>query len=271
VSPFIPKDEALLREAAATLRAAGIESPRREARWLAQHVGGDGVALAPLLARRAAREPLAYVLGHQEFWTLDFAVSPATLVPRADSETLIEAALATRPDRASVRRILDLGTGTGCLLLAALSEYPLAFGVGVDCVAEAATLAARNAAANGLDDRSAFLVADWAAPLRGRFDLVLSNPPYVESAVIPTLMPDVARHEPQSALDGGADGLDGWRAVLAALPALLARGGIAVVELGAGQAGQACSLARDAGYCDPALHLDLAGIARAAVLAFPID
>ena len=269
MNPEGSRREALLREATATLRAAGLESPRREARWLLEHAAGDADAFRAFLARRAAREPLAYLLGHQEFWTLDLAVSAATLIPRPDSETLIAAALAARPDRAAVRRILDLGTGTGCLLLAALTEFPAAFGVGTDFVPEAAALAARNAAANGLAGRSAFLCADWAAPLAGRFDLVLSNPPYIESGTIAGLMPEVARHEPRSALDGGADGLDAYRALLAALPDLLAPGGVAVLELGAGQAESVAALARRAGFCDPALRHDLAGIARAAVLAFP--
>ena len=260
--------ESLLRDATAALRAAGLESPRREARWLLEHAGGDADAFRALVVRRAAREPLAYLLGHQEFWTLDLAVSTATLIPRPDSETLIAAALAARPDRGAVRRVLDLGTGTGCLLLAALTEFPAAFGVGTDVVPEAAALAARNAAACGLAGRSAFLCADWAAPLAGRFDLVLANPPYIESATIAGLMPEVAHHEPRSALDGGADGLDAYRAVLAALPDLLAPGGVAVLELGVGQAGPVTALARHAGFCDPALRQDMAGIARAAVLAF---
>jgi release factor glutamine methyltransferase len=261
----------LLTQAAAALRAAGIEGARREARWLLEHAAGDAHAFRALIARRAAREPLAYLLGHQEFWTLDLAVSPATLIPRPDSETLITAALAARPDRAAVRRILDLGTGTGCLLLAALAEFTEAFGIGVDRVPAAAALAAHNAAANGLAGRSAFLCADWAAPLAGRFDLVLSNPPYIESDTIATLMPEVARYEPRGALDGGAEGLDAYRALLAVLPDLLARGGVAVLELGMGQAGPVAALARRARYCDPVLHHDLAGIARVAVLAFPSD
>jgi release factor glutamine methyltransferase len=263
--------EALLRAATAALREAGIDAPRREARWLLEHAGDDADEFRALVARRAAREPLAFLIGRQDFWTLDFEVSPATLIPRADSETLIIATLATRPDRAAIRRILDLGTGTGCLLLAALTEYKAAFGVGVDRVEEAAALAARNAAANGLAGRCAMVCADWAAPLAGTFDVVLSNPPYIESDTIAGLMPEVAAHEPRSALDGGADGLDAYRAVLRALPGLLAPGGVAVLELGEGQAAAVAALAREAGFREPALRHDPAGIARAAVLGFLSD
>ena len=260
--------ELLLREATTALRAAGIDSPRREARWVLEHVAGDPGAFRAMIVRRAAREPLAFLIGSQDFRGLELEVSPATLIPRADSEALILAAIAAHPDRGAVHRILDLGTGTGCLLLAALTEFPAAFGVGVDRVPEAAALAARNARSNGLDSRCAMVCADWAAPLEGAFELVLSNPPYIESATIAGLMPEVASHEPRSALDGGPDGFDAYRALLAALPALLAPGGVAVLELGAGQADSVAALARVAGFRVAALQHDLAGIARAAVLVF---
>jgi release factor glutamine methyltransferase len=268
-----------LRRAAAALEQAGIDSPGYEARLLAAHALGlpqsalldrampvDPAGLEALLVRRAAREPMALILGHQGFWTLDFEVSAATLIPRADSETLIEAALAAFPDRASVRRVLDLGTGTGCLLLAALSEFPAAWGVGVDRSPAAAALAARNAGRNGLAGRTALLCADWASAMRGRFDLILSNPPYIESAAIAGLMPEVAAHEPASALDGGADGLDAYRALIPTLPALLAPGGAAVLEMGLGQAESLLNLSRAAGFESPGLRHDLGGVARALVL-----
>ncbi len=164
-----------------------------------------------------------------------------------------------------MHRVLDLGTGTGCLLIAALQEFPGAFGVGVDRVPGAALLAARNAASLGFADRAAFLVADWAAPLAGSFDLVLSNPPYIPTGDLPGLMPEVAEHEPASALDGGADGLAAYRRILAALPALLASGGVAVIELGIGQAHDVAALAEAAGFAT-ALRNDLAGIPRALIL-----
>ncbi len=271
---------ALIGQARAALAAARIESAGLEARLLVAHALGlepaslllgsetvhDAPLLPALLARRAAREPLALILGRREFWSLDLAVSAATLVPRPETETLIEAALAARPDRGAVRRILDLGTGTGCLLLAALGEFPAAWGLGVDLAPAAAALAAANAARLGLAPRAAFLCADWAASIAGRFDLVLANPPYIESAAIAGLMPEVARHEPRRALDGGADGLDAYRRIVASLPRLLGPGGVAVLELGQGQADAVAGLAREAGLAAPALRADLAGIPRALIL-----
>ena len=218
-----------------------------------------------LLARRAAREPVALILGWAEFWSLRFQVSPATLIPRPDSETLIEAALAARPG--GVGSVLDLGTGTGCLLLAALHEFKAAWGVGTDRSPAAAGLAAANARSLGLAHRAAIVAADWAAPIGARFDLVLSNPPYIASAEIAGLMPEVARFEPARALDGGQDGLDAYRTLLAALPGLLRPGGIGIFELGAGQAGPVGALARQAGFSRVATRADLGGIERALVVS----
>jgi release factor glutamine methyltransferase len=274
----IPAEQALRRGAEA-LRTAGIDAPRLEARLLLAHALGISRedllrgrdlpvatdAYDALIARRAAHEPLALILGRREFWSLDFAVSSATLIPRPESETLIEAALAAFPDRCAVRSVLDLGTGTGCLLLAALSEFPATFGLGVDRVPDAAALAARNAAALGLAGRAAFLAGDWAAALAGRFDLILSNPPYIATEDLAGLMPEVAAHEPISALDGGADGNDAYRRIIADLPRLLAERGVAIIELGAGQAGPVCALAQAAGLRTE-LRADLAGIPRALVL-----
>ncbi len=271
---------AALCHAGRQLRAAGFEAPRLEARLLLAHALGCRTVdllrdphtpvpaeaarrFADLLRRRLDHVPAAHLLGCQEFWSLSFVVSPATLVPRADSETLIEAALALFPDPRAVRRVLDLGTGTGCLLLAALAEFPQATGLGVDLVPEAAALARGNARRQGQADRAAFVVADWAAALAGRFDLVLGNPPYVESAAIGGLMPEVARHEPASALDGGADGLDAYRAIVAALPRLLAPGGRVVLELGLGQRPAVERLALAAGLRMFGYRSDLAGIPRA--------
>ncbi|MBU8539426.1 peptide chain release factor N(5)-glutamine methyltransferase [Falsiroseomonas tokyonensis] len=275
---------AFLCQAGQMLRAAAIESPRLEARLLLGHAMGatpeqllrDSRAAVPPeavarfragLAARLAHVPMAHILGRQGFWTLDLAVSPASLIPRPDSESLVEAALEAFPDVAAPLHILDLGTGTGCLLLAVLSERPRAFGIGLDRAPAAAALAAANAAANGLAGRSAFLAGDWATALDGRFDLVLSNPPYIESAAIPGLMPEVARYEPALALDGGADGLAAYRALAQALPGLLAPGGVAVLELGQGQRQTVEGLALAAGLAPLSCRRDLGGVERALVLA----
>jgi release factor glutamine methyltransferase len=272
-----------LCQAGQRLRGAAIEAPRLEARRLLAHVLGtseeallrDPRAAVPadkaahfaaLLARRVAHEPFAYLTGRVGFWTLDLEVSPATLIPRADSESLIEAALEACPDQGAALRVLDLGTGTGALLLAVLSEFPAAQGIGLDLKPEAAALAARNAARLGLAGRARFLAGDWATALSGRFDLVLCNPPYIESAAIPGLMPEVARHEPASALNGGADGLAAYRHIIADLPRLLVPRGVAVLELGQGQQAAVEALARAAGLTPEACRADLGGVPRALVL-----
>ena len=254
----------------------GVEGARFEARLLLAAAAGvdqAGLLGAPerlvemgryraMVARRAAREPLAYILGWQEFWSMRFAVSPATLIPRADSETLLEAAVAIgRP----FGRILDLGTGTGCLLLAALSEFSEAWGVGVERNPGAAALARSNAATLGMAGRCAMVVGDWGAALGGRFDLVLSNPPYIETGVMAGLMPEVARFEPGLALDGGNDGLVAYRAIVGQLGDLLAPGGVAVLELGVGQADAVGALGKAAGFLVETRR-DLAGIERAMIL-----
>lgn len=192
---------------------------------------------------------------------MDFLVSPATLIPRPDSEAIVEAALLLP----SPGRVLDLGTGTGCLLLAVLHERPTAFGVGIDISEDAARLAKANADRLGLGSRAAFLCGDWAEAMQGAFDLVLSNPPYIESATVPALMPEVSDHEPRRALDGGRDGLDAYRIIVRALPGLLARDGAAVLEVGAGQARAVAFLASAVGFA-ASLRQDLGGIERAVIL-----
>ena len=267
--------EQALRRGSAALRAAGIDQPHRETRLLLGHVLGrttadllrdsttvfDTGAFDRLLARRAAHEPMAYIIGQQGFWSLDFLVSPATLIPRADSEALVEAALALPPPV----RVLDLGTGTGCLLLSVLHERRNSFGIGIDISPPAAALAVANARRLGLAGRSAFLCGDWAAAIDGRFDLILSNPPYIEGAAIAGLMAEVAAHEPRPALDGGADGLAAYRRIVADLPRLLAPGGHAVLELGIGQGSAVAALAAAVGLT-AGFRPDLGGIDRAIVL-----
>jgi release factor glutamine methyltransferase len=270
---------AALRRAAAALSASGIDNPGREARLLLGHALGVGPgelldrtrplpdsAFEQMLARRCAREPLARIVGWQGFWTLELEVSADTLIPRADSETLIEAACAAFPRRAAVRSVLDLGTGTGALLLAALVEFPAAWGVGVELSPAAAALAARNARRNGLGGRAMMLCGDWVASLAGRFDLILSNPPYIPTEAIAGLMPEVARHEPRRALDGGADGLAAYRALVPLLVTRLADAGAAVVEIGVGQASDVAALAVAAGLRIVRVRRDLATIERAMVL-----
>jgi release factor glutamine methyltransferase len=265
---------------AAAARLHGIAgNPRLEARILLAHALGltqndlirdpnrpvDAAAVEPLLVRRTAREPLALITGHREFWSLDFHVSPATLIPRPDSETLIEAALAEFANRPPPRKIIDLGTGTGCLLLALLTEFPSAFGIGLDLNPEAVALAKRNAIHLGLADRSAFVTSDWTNSLAGRFDLIVSNPPYIPGPDIETLMPEVAHYEPKTALDGGVDGYDAYRTILPNLSHHIEPNGSAILELGLGQANYVTELAREAGLA-ASLRLDLAEIPRAIVL-----
>ncbi len=268
----------LLRDAATALAAAGIDSAPLEARLLLAHTLGidrsapldrsrdiDPAPFQTLLARRLTHEPLAFITGHQGFWTLELAVSPATLIPRADSETLISAAIDASAERPPAR-ILDLGTGTGCLLLAALSEFPQAFGVGIDLSPAAAALAAHNARHNGLASRAVFLAGSWAAAINTRFDLVLSNPPYIPGGDIPALMPEVAQFEPGRALDGGPDGLDAYRALAAALPGLLTAQGCAILEIGEGQGSDVTAIMAESGLATVTLMADLGGIPRALVL-----
>lgn len=272
---------ALRRALAARLTQAGIDSPDLDARLLLAHALGVSVSdlvmasdapVAPdaaaqaegLLARRLAGEPVARILGTREFWSLPFALSGETLVPRPDTEAVVEEALARVSDRTAPLRVLDLGIGSGAILAALLSELPAAFGIGVDRSADAARTARDNLARLGLGHRSAVVVGDWGTALVGRFDLVVSNPPYIPTADIEALAREVRDHDPMPALDGGADGLDAYRALIAALPSLLRAGGVAVFELGIGQEAEVTDLARGAGLpvTRPARR-DLGGVARA--------
>lgn len=270
--------ESAMRDGARVLRRAGIEAPRAEARRLLAHALGwsreallrearaalDDEAIRcyqALIARRADAEPFAYLTGEREFWSLALEVTPATLIPRPESETIIELALshATRAPR-----ILDLGTGSGCLLLALLSELPEGYGIGVDVSAEALKVAARNAARFGFDERARFVCGSWGSMLGARFDLVVANPPYVATRDAPSLPPDVARFEPSRALYAGPDGLAAYRALTPDLVRLLAPGGVAVLELGAGTAGSVATIAAACGLVEIGRRRDLAGIERAA-------
>lgn len=279
-----PTYDALLRDTAVALTAAGIDNVRFEARLLLGRAaglsveqlvahGGDpapaGVvaAMRELTGRRVRREPMAYILGEREFWGLPFKVSPAVLVPRPDSETLIETVLDLLPERERPLRILDLGVGSGCLLLTLLKEYPKATGIGVDASPEALAIAGENAAALGVTPRVRLLgedwrVAGWADRLGGPFDLLVSNPPYIETSTIAALMPEVANHEPRLALDGGPDGLEAYRIIAAASPGLIAPGGWALVEGGEGQAVDISRIFSAAGMSPQPPRKDLAGVER---------
>jgi len=214
-----------------------------------------------LLARRLERRPLAQVLGHREFWSLDFLVTEATLDPRPDSETLVSAVLTacgTRPPA----RLLDLGTGTGCLLLSLLTEWPGTWGLGLDRSPEAAKVAALNAHRLGLGARAAIVVADWSSALRGTFDVVVANPPYIPEGDLAGLAPEVAVFEPRTALVAGADGLDDYRRIVRTLPDLLAPGGLVALEVGSGQADAVAGLLSAQGLVVSATVRDLAMVER---------
>lgn len=231
---------------------------------------GDPVppAFAALVARRASHEPVAYIVGHQNFFGLDFAVSPDVLIPRADSEVLVESALASC---GQARSVLDCGTGSGALLLAVLAHLPRAEGVGIDRSPGALEVARGNARRLGLAGRARLIAADWDAPGwaedLGPFDLILANPPYVEDEA--ELEPSVREHEPAGALFGGAEGLDAYRVLIPQLPALLSPGGVAMVEIGYRQADAVAQIAAAAGFAS-VLHRDLADRARALELKIPL-
>jgi release factor glutamine methyltransferase len=270
--------EALAR-AATRLGKAGIERPQAEARILLEAASGRGrgqiiafpehvltaaqwETFESQVSRRCAREPISRILGNREFWSLQFAVGPATLDPRPDSETLVAAVLARIPDRNAALAILDLGTGTGCLLLALTSELPQARGVGIDIDAAARDTAAANAAALGLGARAEFRLGDWARDISAQFDVIVSNPPYIESLAIDGLAPEVAQYDPRGALDGGPDGLSAYRALIPQAAQRLKSGGLIALEIGAGQGPAVRALAMDAGLTDLGSAQDLAGIER---------
>jgi release factor glutamine methyltransferase len=217
------------------------------------------------LRRMVAGEPLSRIFGRREFWGLEFSLSPDTLDPRPETETLIEAVLKREPDRSAPRRLLDLGTGTGCLLLALLAEFPAASGVGLDIAEGAVTTAARNAVYLGLADRARFFVGDWTTAVSGKFDAILANPPYIASEALALLPREVACHDPWRALDGGADGLRSHRAIAEAAPRLLSPRGILAIEIGAGQADAIVTIMKENTLIVDGVEKDLAGIARCVI------
>jgi release factor glutamine methyltransferase len=270
---------ALLARAAGSLSDAGIEAAGREARLLLQHAAAIPVAtqiafgerlVEPAcvtafdlaLARRLNREPLSHILGHREFWSLQFQVTADTLDPRADSETLVEAVLAElqRQDvdfRHKPWSLIDFGTGTGCLLLALLSELPAARGMGIDLNPGAVAVAAANAERLGLAARAEFRQGDWDKGITAMFDVVMSNPPYIISDEITDLQPEVAKFEPILALEGGAEGLAAYRALGPVIKRRLLPGGFAALEIGAGQGPDVSALMQQAGLRQIGSALDL--------------
>lgn len=259
---------ATLKMVGEVLRQNGIETAQRDARLLM--LAAAGITHADLLsdprralgkeaserltdwiAQRLDRVPVARILGEWEFWSLPFTLAPETLVPRPDSETVVAAALINLGERRHASeglRVLDLGTGSGCLLVALLHELPDATGLGVDLSEEALAMAAINARRNHIGERASFLKSDWHLGIDDRFDLIVSNPPYIADPVIDTLEPEVRLHDPRLALSGGHDGLQAYHLLLEGLPKLLVPNGVAVLEIGSDQSETVAKLAKDKGF-----------------------
>jgi len=281
------KTDASIAEAqrllASAFRLAGLDSPDADARLLIGHAlrldrarllsqsdrlldAREIDAIHGLAARRLRHEPVARILGRKEFWSLTLQVSDAVLVPRPETETVVELALdliSRDSPRDKSLRILDIGTGTGALLLALLSELPRASGIGTDVSMAALEIARANAEQNKLASRTQFVCCNLADGVSGPFDLVVSNPPYIARAEIKTLQPEVRDYDPALALDGGTDGLDFYRSIAREAARLVAPGGHLIVELGAGQEAPVATLFQKAGLTIETARPDLAGIARA--------
>lgn len=268
-----------LSQATARLKAAGVEQPNRDARVLLAHASDltveriIGYPEQPLsaaqqqafelaVARRARREPVARILGRREFWSLSFRVTADTLDPRPESECLVAAVLGRLAGRDGSLKILDLGTGTGCLLLALLAELPNAEGLGIDLLAGAVDTARENARSLGLAERASFRQGNWAEEISGAWQVIVSNPPYIKEPDVAKLAPEVALYDPRPALAGGLDGLAAYRQVVPQAVRLLAPGGLVAFEVGAGQAADVERLLRAAGFEAAAREQDLAGIER---------
>lgn len=217
------------------------------------------------LVRRCAHEPMAYLMEEREFWSLNFFVCPEVLIPRPESETIIEAVINCIPRRDVLCRILDFGTGSGCLLLALLSEYRRALGLGIDISRHSIAIAKKNSEMNGFRNRANFHFGDWAVKsktFKGPFEIIVSNPPYIPSSQVSKLDPGIFNYEPLGSLDGGADGLVPYRKILATGLALLAKNGIIVLEVGVDQADKVVDIAIRLGYKLVEIRNDLASIPR---------
>jgi release factor glutamine methyltransferase len=259
-----------------TLTQAGVETPARDARLLVAHAArippdrltlheGEallpdaGARLADAITRRAARQPLSQITGQRLFWGRAFRVTPDTLDPRPDTETLVALAL-----REPFHHVLDLGTGTGCILLSCLADCPAAHGIGTDLSPAALAVAKGNAADLGLTARATFQLSDWFSTVEGQFDLIVANPPYIAAAEMPGLSPEVRDHEPHLALTPGGDGLDAYRIIAYAAPAHLPPGGRILMEIGPTQGQAVTAMLGDAGLTDIRIHPDLDGRDRVA-------
>jgi len=271
-----------LAEAEARLAAAGIEFARRDARLLlalaldrpadelarvdAHLSEHQAIRLRSLVERRAAREPYAFIAGHREFWSLDFEVGPGVLVPRPETETLIEELDRTLKDQRQCRLAIgDFGTGSGCLLIAALTEFPQATGVGLDNSTEALRWARKNVEKHCLFDRVTLRHQDWTNEMPDQFDVILSNPPYIRHRDVMALAPEVARYEPPSALDGGGDGLAAFRSLAPRIAQALKPDGVALLEVGADQYEDVRDVLQNSGLKVERIVKDLAGIGRCVV------
>jgi release factor glutamine methyltransferase len=273
----------LLKSAVLMLQQAQIESASLDARLLLEHVlrasreqlllrmeehvtAAQEQQYLELVARRADRQPVSQLIGKREFWGIEFAVSEATLDPRPDSETLIESALFYFRGREKPVRILDLGTGTGCLLLSLLSEFPLGTGLGIDISEAALAIAKENTLKLGYQARAVFKQGNWHDGINDTFDIIVSNPPYIPTDSIDRLAPEVARWEPKLALDGGEDGLDCYRLILSKLPQILAENGVAVLEIGFNQEQSVKTLIAENGLEVAGVRADMGGITRCIVV-----
>lgn len=267
-----------------SLRVAGIESARLDARVLlawslglapesvlaAGELSSSSVEhFETLIARRGRREPLAYITGNREFWSLSLAVGSGVLIPRPESETLVEAALREFPDADAPLRVLDIGTGSGCLILAFLSERPAAIGTGVDVSQAALVYTRQNAARLGLEGRVRLLEGSWRPPGNEEFDVVLVNPPYLTEAEFDASPPEIREHEPRDALAAGQDGLAAMRSLAPLLAPMLSGEGQAFLEIGWGQSGRIAEILGPHGLEVRRSVPDLSGVPRCLVVGRP--
>lgn len=268
-----------LREATSRFRSAGISEPGRDASVLLTHVfsgdreiqyrepekelSGEQIdQYLDFIDRRCSREPISHIVEVREFWSRDFIVNKHVLDPRPDSETLIEAVLQHVGDDQATGNILDLGTGSGCLVLTLLAELTQATGVGVDISLDAIKVASRNAVQLGLANRVKFVQSSWFEKVSGQYGIIISNPPYIEKSVIETLQPEVKLFEPIQALDGGDDGLDCYRLIISNMSSFLKDDGFAIFEVGKGQADDVVRLMKEIGFISIKVHVDLASVGR---------